>query len=298
MTIEQLQFFLHVLETKSINKSANDLFISQSTLSYQLRTLEKELGFELFTRASNGVLPTREALVFASGIKSACTEIPLAVQRAKAVRTQENKITIAFCCPFTFSQVGRLMDRITADFPSYKMILLDYKEEFNANPLDHGEADIAVVYKEYVMYQSNIIYTELQRSPLYALISKSHPYAQKASISEHEACALNWISIDSNTFNPFPYSRSFFHHLQNNGHQLHVTKIPILSKLSIGSLITEKNQACVGLINNWYELQSSESIVAVPIETNIVQSVGIAYYPDTHPQFIEKYIDYSQNSEI
>lgn len=50
MTIEQIETFLTISETNSITAAANRLFISQSTVSHRINSLEKELGFSLLSR--------------------------------------------------------------------------------------------------------------------------------------------------------------------------------------------------------------------------------------------------------
>ncbi len=58
MTFEQLRYVLEVERTGSINKAANNLFMSQSALSLAIQSLEKELGELIFARTNKGVIPT------------------------------------------------------------------------------------------------------------------------------------------------------------------------------------------------------------------------------------------------
>lgn len=55
MTIKQLEQLITISQQKSINKAADQLFISQPNLSYSLRSLEKEIGFSLFIRTPHGM---------------------------------------------------------------------------------------------------------------------------------------------------------------------------------------------------------------------------------------------------
>ena len=50
MTSLEIQAFLTVQQTLSISRAAEQLYISQSSLSSRLQTLEQELGAPLFVR--------------------------------------------------------------------------------------------------------------------------------------------------------------------------------------------------------------------------------------------------------
>ena len=55
MRLEQLEYFLDVSKTKSLNASAERLFVTQPTISEAIHKLEEELGSTLLTRSSKGV---------------------------------------------------------------------------------------------------------------------------------------------------------------------------------------------------------------------------------------------------
>ena len=58
MELRQLEYFLEIANTGSINEAARRLNMSQPPLSYQMRQLESELGVRLFERTSKGVVLT------------------------------------------------------------------------------------------------------------------------------------------------------------------------------------------------------------------------------------------------
>lgn len=55
MRIEQLEYFLDVAKTKSLNASAERLFVTQPTISEAIHRLEEELESDLLLRSSKGV---------------------------------------------------------------------------------------------------------------------------------------------------------------------------------------------------------------------------------------------------
>lgn len=58
MTLEQFRYVLEVEKTGSINKAALNLFMTQSALSLSILSLEKELGYAIFSRTSKGMTVT------------------------------------------------------------------------------------------------------------------------------------------------------------------------------------------------------------------------------------------------
>ena len=70
MTDRQIRCFLALYETLNFSAAARQLFLTQPTLSYQIRTLEEELGTPLFTRTTCRVEPTEAGHLFAAFAQS------------------------------------------------------------------------------------------------------------------------------------------------------------------------------------------------------------------------------------
>ena len=64
MQIDQVETSLDLLDTRSFNRTADRLQVTQSTISGRIRALEKALGERLFERSRAGTRPTTAALRF------------------------------------------------------------------------------------------------------------------------------------------------------------------------------------------------------------------------------------------
>ena len=68
MELRQLKYFVKVAETLNFSEAAKALFVTQSTLSQQVKQLEDSLGTQLLSRTSHSVALTEagtELLPFA-----------------------------------------------------------------------------------------------------------------------------------------------------------------------------------------------------------------------------------------
>jgi len=64
MQIELIDTFLDLCETKSFNKTADRLGVTQSTVSGRIKSLESSVGRRLFQRSRSGTALTTEGLRF------------------------------------------------------------------------------------------------------------------------------------------------------------------------------------------------------------------------------------------
>ena len=60
MTLNQLNYVITIAEQGSINKAAQQLYISQPSLTSAVQELERELGIVLFHRSGRGVTLTND----------------------------------------------------------------------------------------------------------------------------------------------------------------------------------------------------------------------------------------------
>jgi LysR family transcriptional regulator, glycine cleavage system transcriptional activator len=76
--------FSAVMETGSFARAAEQLNVTPSAVSHQIRALEDILGRPLFLRAKRTVLPTEDALAYAAALGESFTRIAVATSRFAA----------------------------------------------------------------------------------------------------------------------------------------------------------------------------------------------------------------------
>lgn len=75
MTIEQLQYICMVAKMHSITNAAEELFVTQQTISKAMNKLEKELDVKLLNRSHKGVTLTPEGALFVDEAKEIVEKI-------------------------------------------------------------------------------------------------------------------------------------------------------------------------------------------------------------------------------
>lgn len=70
MTLNQLKYAIELSKEDSINEAAKKLFISQPSLTAALKSLEQEIGFDIFIRTKSGISLTVKGTEFLGYAKS------------------------------------------------------------------------------------------------------------------------------------------------------------------------------------------------------------------------------------
>ena len=83
MLTKQMDYILELSRTLNFNRAAENLFITQPTLSYQIKTLEEELGFRIFDRRGKTVQLTPAGVQFTETLQNIRNELQRAIEQAQ-----------------------------------------------------------------------------------------------------------------------------------------------------------------------------------------------------------------------
>lgn len=122
ITLRHVEVFHTVMTTGSLTKAAELMRTSQPTLSRELATLERLLGFKLFERRSRRLFATEKALTFHDEVKRSYFGLQQLVQAAEAIRDNTELSLQIGCLPlFSRTLVPRVCRRIFAMEPSCRL---------------------------------------------------------------------------------------------------------------------------------------------------------------------------------
>ena len=96
MSIHRLPVFIAAARNLNFTKAAEELCISQTAISQQIKQLEQELGFELFVRSKRGVQLTPAGEAFYRRCEKISTQYNNAVALAEKIASgQETDLRIS-----------------------------------------------------------------------------------------------------------------------------------------------------------------------------------------------------------
>ena len=147
MELRQLRYFVEVGRLGSFSLASKSLFITQSTISQQIRKLEEELGVELLTRDTRHVTLSDYGEQFYPCAVQVLEEARAGAERIKDVKALKVG-TLSVGATYSF---GPLLKQTVLDFyrkfPRIRLnLVITSKEELRQMLLDR-ELDVALTYK-------------------------------------------------------------------------------------------------------------------------------------------------------
>ena len=200
-TLQQLRVLKAVATEKNFTKAAEVLYLSQPSLSKQIKTLEKNLDILLINRENNKISLTENGKVFlqySERILALCEESCRALIDLKNGDRGNLKVGAS-------QTIGTyLMPRVLALFAkNYPQI--DLKVQVNstrliANNILNREIDIAVVGGDIpTEIKKNLTVEPFVEDELSLIVPKFHPFAKKKQINKEDLYHLNFITLNSNS---------------------------------------------------------------------------------------------------
>src|SRR6201996_1970886 len=178
MNLRDLHYLVALAEHRHFGRAAEASFVSQPTLSTQIKKLEDELGVALVERTPRKVLLTetgREIARRARGVLSEIDEIKQIAQRTRDPESGTLRLGI-------FPTLGpyllpHLVPLVRKNFPRLELLLVEEKTEHVIRMLREGSLDAAVLA---LPLHEESLHTEfLFEEPFVLAVPDAHPLAQK-----------------------------------------------------------------------------------------------------------------------
>ena len=185
MDIKNLTTFLRVADLGGFTRAASELGYSQSTVSFQIKQLEEELGTPLFERVRHTVTLTergREALMYAQQITKLEKEMKMS---ASSDMPAEGLVRLTAPSSLAPILLGSAYPEFRRRYPgiALKIIEADTQEMFRL--INHNEADIMLTLDNHI-YSSEYILSYESQIGVHFIAQAGHPLADAGSVTLEE----------------------------------------------------------------------------------------------------------------
>lgn len=256
MEIRQLNYFIKAAELLHFTEAAAASFVTQSTLSQQIKHLEEELGMLLFDRIGKQVRLTEAGHVFLTHAR----KIVLEVKKSKqSIFELANMINGELKIGVTYSFSSLLLPALTPFSEKYPGITLHVESgtaEELENKLKMADLDIILAFHEQTE-DDGFEMQPLFSSRVMMVVSKKSPMAKLGKITMKEIGKTKLI-LQSNGFS----SREMLNEIFKKNNISPNIQIEINDVHSLLSMVESGNWAT---IINEKAITKWDSLVGIPI---------------------------------
>lgn len=181
MNFRDLQYLVALEELKHFRKAAEKCFVSQPTLSGQIRKLEDELNIQLMERSSRKVIFTQAGLDIVEQAKVILLQAKTLKEIAKSHNEpMQGRLHIGLIPTVAPYLLPLIIPVIKKEFPELELYLHENQTSVLLKQLQQGELDclLLALLPDMESFQQSPLYDE----PLELALSESHKWADKKSV--------------------------------------------------------------------------------------------------------------------
>ena len=203
MQLNQFKFLVAVDQYGSISRAAQELYISQSTVSLALINLEEELGVTILNRSKRGVSFTAEGKMILARAKAIMEEVE--GLQAASFDTQEltGEVRLGGSSHFCMNIITDMMIQMKRQYPgicimTQRQPVKDVIKAVAQKELDLGfinfnalnETDVRNEFRRY-----HLEYTPIFQDRMRICVGSNHPLCGKAQIDFAELLQYDLVSL-------------------------------------------------------------------------------------------------------
>ncbi|MFC7735030.1 LysR substrate-binding domain-containing protein [Roseomonas sp. GCM10028921] len=181
MNLRELQYLVALADHRNFRRAADACFVSQPTLSTQIRKLEDELGVALFERSPRKVMLTpagQDAVARARRILTEMEGMKEAAQRLSRPEAGIARLGVfPTLGPYLLPEV---MPRVRERFPQLQLLLTEEKSDQLLARLNEGKLDAAILAMP--VNDPGLHCEPLFEEPFLLAVPKHHPLAAARSL--------------------------------------------------------------------------------------------------------------------
>lgn len=274
MTLQQLLYTVKIAETKSMNKAASELFISQPALSSAIHELEEELKIEIFIRNQRGVIVTTEGENFLKYARQMVEMADMIKEHYDSDGMVLNKFSVSMQ---HYSFAVEAFMKLAQEFKlhDYELAVHETKTSEVITNVENFRSEIGIIYQHEfnekalnkIIADKELEFIPLFQCEVYVYMSATHPLANMDLIAFDDLLEYPCLSFEQGDNNSFYYAEEMFSTYKYR------RIIKADDRATMLNLMTGMNgfTLCSGII---CEKLNGDGYVAIPLDTEERMTIG------------------------
>lgn len=240
MTIQQLKYIVVVAEKGKISDAAQELFISQPSLTNAIHDLEKEIDFSIFNRTNRGVAITKDGSRFLTYARQVVEQMSLL--ESTFMRTTLEKQHFQVSAQHYSFVVNAFVDLLAeCNYEEYDMTLRECRTAEIIEDVKNARSQLGILYinqfNQKIIHkfiqENHLTFTTLFHAKPHVFIKKDHPLAVKEIITLDDLAEYPHLSFEQGEYNSFYFSEEILSTITRKK-AIHVSDRATLFNLLIG----------------------------------------------------------------
>lgn len=197
MDLRQLKHFVAVFERGNLSKAAEAIPLSQPALTRSVKTLEDQLGVELFDRHARGATPTAAGERLYHHAKSILAECARAQRdAAQPIGELSGTVSVGIGAMFATEIFDEMIGRFCKQHPNVIVqVKQGYFEEL-INLIDLGQIEIAFINFPLLALPESMEFEPLIQLRTSVFVAADHPAAKIPDVSMKHLSDCLWATVD------------------------------------------------------------------------------------------------------
>lgn len=200
MTFEQLKSFLAIVKYNHFTLASQELYISQSSISKHVKSLEKELGVELFNRQHRNIKLTdagEEFYKFAN--KSMANYKNILLDMKKYSCEESSSISIGVIDTMVEYGVASLIGDFQMEYPNIQVDLIERSNRKIIEYINESMVNLGFINSHYE-HKKILSLHKIIDDELVLVTSKKHHLAEKSSVDIFDTAKEKYLCVNGDYY--------------------------------------------------------------------------------------------------
>lgn len=186
MTLHQLEYFQAVACHQHYHKAAEELNISQPSLSRSMALLEDELHIILFEKQGRNIVLTKAGRVFLDQVNKILDEIRITEKKMHELANSEGHISIAYVYPLANHYIPHIV-RSFLDENAGKNITFQFNQSYTKKLIEGLKSnEFDIIFGSACDNEPDIHFSPIMEQEMVVIMPKNHPLTKLSSVPTGE----------------------------------------------------------------------------------------------------------------